>query len=172
MPKMKSIILTVFLFLSALFLGGCPYSSSVPLSPCSEAEIDEVLLGRWGMYEEQKLEGVINIFAFNEHEVLVLVEEEGKEMPETYRAYTSHVGGENFLNLQFVSESLTKERTWMLINYVVSGDEMRLKMIDDTLFQEKPMSSEELARRIEDNLDNEKLYGEDPVPMILKRIEE
>jgi len=60
-------------------------------------------------------------------EYLLLAESPDEKEPESFRAFVSTVDGEKFLNI--------RDEEWILVNYRVSGDLLRLRLVDDELFE-------------------------------------
>jgi hypothetical protein len=147
---------------SGLLLHGCPYESERPLGSSAEAKIDEALLGRWEERKESgELLGTATILPFNDHEMVIVLRESGKEDPELMRAFVTIIDGERFLNVQEVSSKPGK-RAWYLANYRVSGDRLEWRIVEETLFTKAFESSPDLHGFVKENLRNPELYSEDP----------
>ena len=159
----------LFFLLIMPLLWGCPYESDVPLSKSSKAETDQALLGTWKNTSEEEPFTMI-VEQFNEHELLLLGIEDGKIHRDVMRAFITVIKGERFLNVQEV-EDTPDERGWYLIHYVLSGDTLTMRIVDDKLFTKSFTSSRALYSFVKENLNNKDLYGDD-TPMILKRVEE
>lgn len=160
----KCILVTAILFLVC----GCPYESDVPLSRIEDARIDKELLGKW-LYRnaEQNDSGMIMISMFNEHELVIVIREDGKEDDDFYRAFSSVVDGEGFLNVQEISTS-SKKRKWTFVNYAVAGDSLSVRIVEDRLFKGKIHSSEALHAFVKNHLKNPNLYADND-KKVLKR---
>ncbi len=148
-------------------LPGCPYESEVPLGKSSTAKIDEDLIGEWYDTKEGEKATLI-IHQFNDHEFLIVSKEDGKIHPDMIRAFVTVVKGEKFLNVQEIKAS-SDTRGWYLVNYVISGDTLTARTIDDKLFTKPVTSSRALFRFVKKDLRNTDLYGDD-APMVLKRV--
>ena len=115
-------------------LAGCPYSSEVPLSPVEGARIDEDLVGRWLLKRaDPGPSGSMTFIPFNEHEFVVVFQEQGADEPDLARAFVSLVGGEKFLNVQSV-RTATGPRRWEFLQYVVADGKLTYRVVDDRLF--------------------------------------
>ena len=160
----KCILVTAILFL----FYGCPYESEVSLSRIEDAGIDKELLGKWYYRNaDQKDSGSVTVSIFNEHELLVVIQEDGKEEDDLYRAFSSMVDGERFLNVQEISTS-SKKRKWTFVNYAVAGDALTVRIVEDKLFKGKIHSSGALHAFIRSHLKNRDLYADND-KKILKR---
>ena len=166
----------LLLVLSLAFLCGCPYSSDVSMSKSSKAKIDKELLGEWKFADEKEQgSGTISIRQFNDHELVIylLVEHESKggEIEcEIYRAFVTVIENENFLNFQEI-EASPQSRSWTIVNYIISGDTLKYRLVGDKLFNKlkKPItSSRALYRFVKRNLHNKDLY--DGGFQVLKRV--
>ncbi|MBW2039215.1 MAG: hypothetical protein JRI46_06415 [Deltaproteobacteria bacterium] len=177
MTKRKwSIGLLLLVFILPL-LWGCPYDSEVPLSKSSKAKIDKELLGEWKFADEKEQEsGTISIRQFNNHELVIymLVEHKSKggEIEcEIYRAFVTVIKDEKFLNVQKIGMFKESKESWTIVNYVLSGDTFKNRLVDDKLFKKlkKPItSSRALYRFVKQNLHNKDLY--DGGFQVLKRV--
>lgn len=164
----KCIILTVIL----LSLSGCPYDSEFPLNRSEEACIDTELLGRWVFKStDPKESGTVTISPFNEHELLIILREEGKINRDYYRAYTGIIGGDKFLSVREISPS-SEKKSWVLVNYSISQGELKIRIVEDKLFKERFNSPAALAGFIEAHLRDKDLYGEDggKVPTFIRDV--
>jgi hypothetical protein len=162
----KGLLLLAIVMLS----NGCPYESDVPLGPCNTARLDGTLFGRWELYDtpEDPI-GAVSIYPFNEHEVLILLQEKGKEKIDLIRAFVTTIGKQRFLNLQDVS-FVTKDRNWMFANYRIADDTLRIRVVDDKLLTRAFGSSAALRRVLRKNLHRKELY-QDEEGLVLKRIQ-
>ncbi|RLB05369.1 MAG: hypothetical protein DRG50_07340 [Deltaproteobacteria bacterium] len=175
MTLRKRSIGLVLLVLILPLLCGCPYSSDVPMSKSSKAKIDKELLGEWKFADEKEQgSGTISIRQFNDHELVIylLVEQsKGGEIEyEIYRAFVTVIENENFLNFQKI-EASPQSRSWTIINYIISGDTLKYRLVGDKLFNKlkKPItSSRALYRFVKRNLHNKDLY--DGGFQVLKRV--
>ena len=158
----------IFIIIILLFCG-CPYDSSVPLSDAAKATIDKDLIGKW-IKEKKNEKGTLIIDRFNEHELVLLVVEDGRKKNDSMRAFTTVIEGEKFLNVQEIKDDYDK-RKWLFVNYTVSGGEMSFKTVEDEIFKNKVKDSDELFALIKKNLKNKELYDNDDIE-ILKRVKE
>ncbi len=163
----------LLIVLISFFLYGCPYESKVSLSKVTEAKIDEKLIGKWGIEnkkEKEKNKGMIIINQFNEHELLFLLTEDGKDKIDSYRGFVTSIGKEKFLNFQEIKASYEK-RKWLFVNYTIDNDKFVMIVIEEDIFKKKKFgTSKELYEFVKKNLENKDLY--DKVDkIVLKRVE-
>jgi hypothetical protein len=161
MLLVKRYLCFTLLLLAFLCLCGCPYESEFPLSQCSDASIDKELLGTWRLEAEKGEEpGTLTIYRFNNHEYVILAKGDDEEDMDVIRAFSTHISGHRFLNIQDINGSRGKKRKWEFINYSVSDTTLVLKVVSGDIFEKKRFaSSKELFTFIEENLKNEALYG-------------
>ena len=142
-------------------LYGCPYDSEVPLTRSEDARIDTELIGNWTFRGTTPADaGMITISPFNEHELLIIPWEEGKNGRDYYRAFVSIIDGVKFLNLQTIKPAAEK-KSWTLVNYTISKGELMIRIVEDKLIKEKFSSSTALREFIKANLMNSDLYAGD-----------
>jgi hypothetical protein len=139
------------------------------LSKSSAAKIDTALLGEWKNTEEGEPFTMI-IEQFNDHELLLLGVEDGKVQREVMRAFVTIVKDERFLNVQEI-KGLPDARGWHLANYVISGETMSIRIVDDKLITKPFTSSRALYAFVKKNLRNKELFG-DGSAMIFQRVGE
>jgi hypothetical protein len=142
----------------ALLVYGCPNHSINPLSSVESARIDDSLLGTWEFRENDNVLGTMQILKFNEHEVVILANEQGKGVSDVFRAFTTEIEGERFINLQRLGGKEEENRKWLFANYSIVGDEMKYKLVSDKLFDNEVLSSREIRHLVAQNLRNNVLY--------------
>ncbi len=159
----------LLIFFIPLFLYGCPYESAIPLSKFTDTKIDKDLIGKWIPAEEKdKDPGFMLITQFNDHELLFLLTEKGKDEIEAWRGYATIIGKEKFLNLQRIKSPYVK-RHWSLVSYTVEKDVYTMKIFEEKIFKNKKFgSSKELYEFVKKNLKNKDLYDDDK--FVLKRV--
>ena len=155
----------LLLSLSALvFLAGCPYESPKPLSMPAGAIIDEKLLGSWKYAEKGKREaGLVTISRFNDSELLIVLEEEGKMEREMMRGYVTNIDGEKFLNLQNI-EGGYDARKWIFVSYTTGDCSLTYRVVNDSIAPavvDPGLSSDQLRKLIKKNLRNKQIYDEE-----------
>ncbi|MDA8432968.1 MAG: hypothetical protein M0Z60_08400 [Nitrospiraceae bacterium] len=162
----RQAISLLFCLVALLLLAGCPYESSVPLGPATDAKIDGSLLGRW-KYEDKKSKatGFLTMSRFNNSELLIVVEEEGKKVPDMMRAFATNVGGENFLNVQEIKGPYG-DRAWMFVKYRTGDCSLTYGVVNDSLVpgggdKSKRLTSGRLSDLIKKNLGNKKVFDEE-----------
>ncbi|MBW2184164.1 MAG: hypothetical protein JRF49_09915 [Deltaproteobacteria bacterium] len=163
MMSVKRYLCVTFVLLVFLCICGCPFESEFPLSQCSEANIDKGLLGAWRL-EPGKGEpaGTLAIYRFNDHEYVILAKGEDEEDTDVIRAFSTNINGHQFLNIQDINGSRGKKRKWEFINYSASDNKLVLKVVLGDVFKKKRFaSSKELFAFIQENIQNEALYGKD-----------
>ena len=165
-------IIRLLICLTPLFLSGCPYESDIPLGSPYDAAIDQSLIGNWRLdtpETEDEAAGILNICAFNDHELVITAEQEDKKGVEILRAFTTRIGGQSFLNVQSI-EPGCKQSTWLFVNYGFADGRLTLRIVEEDLFEGKEMtSSADLAAFIKENQSNKKLYDGD-ADMVLVRL--
>jgi hypothetical protein len=143
------------LLAAALLLAGCPYGSEFPLDSPVEAIEDAALLGTWKTSAESEEDFTLTIGAAGSTELSVVAESPGEE-PASYPAFVSAVGGQFFLNLREAGDS----GQWYFANYRLDDDRLRLRLVDDELFESQVLSgSAELRAFLQRHLDDPRLYG-------------
>jgi hypothetical protein len=145
----------LFLLAAALLLAGCPYGSEFPLGSPAEAIGDAALLGTWKTSAESEEDFTLTFSIAGGAPLSVVADSPGEE-PASYPAFVSAVGGERFLNLRDAGES----GQWYFANYRLDGDRLRLRLVDDELFESRVLSSSsELRAFLQRHLDDPRLYG-------------
>jgi hypothetical protein len=151
----------IFLSVILLSLYGCPNDQEVPLTRNEEARIDMELVGDWLYRSANPNEsGTITISPFNEHEFLIVIRDEGKDSRDYFRAFSSIIDGDKFLNVQEIRPS-SERRSWTFVNYSVSQGKLTYRIVGDKLFKEKFTSSAALSSFIKAHLKDKELYNED-----------
>lgn len=159
-----------FFPLACLLLLGCPYGSPVPLGDASDAKIEPKLLGRWTITGTEPGFSEVEIRAFNETEYYI--ELRGREPHKAtessrYRAYSSKVGGRNYLNIR---ELDGKEPRWLIASYdLMNLDTAVLALLSDEPIKKlksPPASSRALRGYLKDYSDKP---GTFEMSMTLKR---
>jgi hypothetical protein len=141
-----------------VLLCGCPYESDIPLGACGESILDKALMGKWEFQDSAgERPATVQFLGFNEREILVLVQEEGRERVDLYRACLSRVGGQAFLSVQDLTQGSPGK--WNFVHYSVAENRLVVRIVDDGLFQKPLGTSEELHQFIRENLANPALYG-------------
>ena len=168
--KKSRLSLGIFAVLFILpLLWGCPYESKVPLSKVSKATIDPALIGEWEQTDEEEPFTMI-IQQFNEHELLIMGEEDGMISRDVMRAFVTVIEDERFLNVQDTDVPPDK-RVWYLAKYTISGDTLTAWTVDDKLFTKPVTSSRALYSFVKKHLNDKVLFGNDPF-VVLKRVRE
>jgi len=156
-------IQALFCLLTLLLLAGCPYESREPLSAPAGAAIDGKLLGRWKLKDKASKEvGVLTISRFNDTEVLIVIEEEGKKAPDTMRGFATDVDGRKFLNLQEMRGAY-EDRKWMFVSYTTGDCNLTFRVVNDSLVPsggDQGLTSRQMFEAIRKNLGNKNIYDE------------
>jgi hypothetical protein len=141
-----------------LLLSGCPLLSEYPLSDPRTASVDRGLLGDWRIESpDADGNGTFSFLAFDERELVGIAREDQGGKVEAYRAFTSEIAGERFLN---VRELRAGASGWYILRYRIEGDELLMRLVDDALLGgASPAGSAELRAFVERNLDKPELYG-------------
>jgi hypothetical protein len=161
---MKSRVMPALFGVLLLFLlAGCPYESLNPLGNPSESKIDENLLGRWKFEDKEKKEsGLITILRFNESELLMVLEEEGKKERGMMRGFVTDIDGAQFLNLQDMQGGY-KARKWIFVRYATGNCSLTYRLVNDSVAPgggDRELSSGQLYGLIKKNIDNTRIYDE------------
>jgi len=144
-----------FLLAAALLLAGCPYGSEFPLGDSSEALVDASLLGTWKPSAESEEHFTLSFSSAGGAVLTVTADSPGEE-PASYPAFVSAVGGELFLNLRDAGES----GLWYFANYRLDGGRLRLRLVDDELFESQVLpGAAELRAVLQRHLEDPRLYG-------------
>jgi hypothetical protein len=172
MRSIKFLAKYIFLYATLLSLSGCPYDSDVPLTRSEDACIDTELWGSWLFKSTNPKDSeTITIFPFNEHELLIISQEEDKINPDYYRAFISIINTDKFLNVQRIS-SFGEKKSWILLKYSVANGELTSRVVYDRLFKEKFTSSAALSEFIKSHLKDEDLCeeGDGTVMTFVKKV--
>jgi hypothetical protein len=161
--RISHFLAAVMLSMALMLLAGCPYESDLPLSPPSEAVMDKDLIGTWTTADKDDSPGTLTIVPFNDHEVLIVIEEKGGTKREMLRAFTTPIGKERFLNIQGIEEPYDK-RKWVYLNYSVTKDTLTYRIVCDSFLKDrisKASTSKEIYQVIRENLSNKDLYDKE-----------
>ncbi len=144
-----------FAVAAALLLAGCPYGAEFPLGSQAQAVLDAGLLGTWKPASESEEEFTITIRA-SAGALLTLKAEGPEEEPASYPAFVSAVGAERFLNFHDAAES----GLWYFANYRLDGERLRLRLVEDELFETRTLPDAEALRAfLQRHLGDPRLYG-------------
>jgi hypothetical protein len=159
---------------SLLSLCACPYESEFPLSKCSEAVIDNQLIGQWKLEpKEGEEEGIITIYRFNDHEYLISARGKEETTDMVMRAFGTRIEGQTFLNVQTINKPGEKRRPWYLVPYSLSENKLVYNVVEDDLLKEKQFtSSEELYTFVKKNLKQKELYDQDGERTLTKIVQQ
>jgi len=159
--KWSRAIRTIFCLTTLLLLAGCPYVSREPLSSPAGAAIDHKLLGQWKFRDKASGEtGFLKISRFNDTEMLIVIEEEGKKTPDTMRGFVTDVDGRKFMNLQEMRGPY-EDRKWMFVGYKTGECSLTFRVVNDSLAPagtEKGPTSKQLFEALSKNLGNKNIY--------------
>ncbi len=150
-----------FCLLTFLLLTGCPYESREPLGTPAGAKIDGKLMGRWKYEDKESKEvGFLTISRFNDAELLIVIEEYGKQVPDMMRGFVTTVEGRNFLNLQEIKVAYG-ERKWIFISYEAGDCSLTYRVVNESLAPAgKALTSSQVSELIGKNLTNKNIYDE------------
>jgi hypothetical protein len=153
-----------FCLLTLILLTGCPYESREPLSVPADAKIDGRLLGRWKYEDKESKEvGFLAISRFSDTELLIVVEENGKKVPDMMRGFVTAVEGRNFLNLQEIKGSYG-DRKWIFVSYEAGDCSLTFRAVNDSLApaggDRGSLTSRQVFELIRKNLPNKNIYDE------------
>ncbi len=142
MKQLKWILPLAFL---AILLGGCPYSSDVPIDSPS-VKVDERLLGKW---EPKTSESEYTVTKSDDYTFHISKKSKKSDDNTTYTAYLSNVGGDQFLNLREDGQS---SKSYFFYKLKLSPTGMKATLIPVTEnIDEKFETSAELKAFIEKN---------------------
>lgn len=144
-----------------LLLAGCPFASDYPLSDPADAPFDEALLGTWENADPEGRDAfTLTIARFNDHELLGVGREERPEGIDvtTFRLFVTEIGTARFLNIMELTNE--GEPRWYFARYAVSGDTLRLRIVDDALFESTvPADAGALRAFFRAHFEDDALYG-------------
>lgn len=157
-----------------LVLSGCPYSSGITLSDPLAARPDPVLVGHWRTQDPETGEwNTLTILSFNDHEMVGFAPDGATGKVDAFRIFPTKIGTESFLNLR---ELGGKDNEWFFARYQLVDDRLRLKIVDDGLFEKRRFSSSaELREFIRQHLADPLLYAADadqPTETVWERVPE
>jgi hypothetical protein len=144
-----------------LALSGCPFTSPTPLSDPGTARPDPLLAGTWKTQDPETGEwNELSILPFNEHEMVGFAPDRNGGKTDAFRVFSTVIAGESFLNFQ---ELGGKDEGWYYARYQIDGERLRLKIVDDGLFEKRRFSSSaDLREFIRQHLSDPLLYASDP----------
>ena len=164
----KVYLIQLSTFLLTLLILGCPFVSNVPLDSSEKAKLDKKLIGKWAESpKKDELSSTLSVFQFNEREHLIIIEENNETA--IYGAFVTKIKGNYFLNARSIEKEPKEKLEYAFVKYLIKNDSLFLQIVDDELFKERFTSSKRLRKFISENLNNDKLYGEQE---ILVRVEE
>jgi hypothetical protein len=161
--RCPQVIRALFCLLTLLLLAGCPYESREPLSAPAGAKIDGKLMGRWKYEDKERKEvGFLTISRFNDTEVLIVIEDDGKKGPDMMRGFVTDVDGVTFLNLQDM-QGAYEDRKWIFVSYTTGDCSLTFRVVNDTLAPsggDRRLTSEQMFELMKKNLGNKNIYDE------------
>jgi hypothetical protein len=157
-----------------LSLGGCPFTSSRPLSDPAAARPDSRIFGTWRTQDPETGEwNALTILPFNDSEMVGFALDRTKGTVDAFRVFPTAIAGESFLNFQQLGG---QDEGWYFARYQVDGDELRMKIVDDGLFEKRQFaSSADLREFVRQHLSDPLLYASDadqPVESVWERAPE
>ena len=157
-----------------LALLGCPFSSSFPLSDPASARPDPQLVGHWRTQDPETSEwNTLTLFSFNDREMVGLAPDGDTGKVDLFRVFATKIGAEDFLNFR---ELDSENKDWYFARYQVADDRLRLKIVDDGLFENRRFSSSaDLREFIRLHLADPLLYAADadqPTETVWERVPE
>ena len=161
---MTSRIAPYSILIAALAMGGC-YESEVPIASSDASVIDPDLVGAWEHFDPDNDGSMALLFLqFDDREYFVRYDAEdwgGDTFTVRCRAYIVPANGVPFLNVQAIEDDEENERLFWLFRYAIEEDgTLTMRMVDEKLLKPSPQTSEELRALIEQNLENDDLYGD------------
>lgn len=170
--RRQQIMPVLFSLLLLLLLTGCPYESRNPLGMPAGAKIDEKLLGKWKYEDKENGEaGLVTISRFNDSELLLVLEEEGKKERQMLRGFVTNIAGRKFLNLQEIQGGY-ETRQWIFASYTTGDCSLTYRVVNDSLVpagKAPELSSGQLYELIKNNIRNSHIYDkETPLACIRK----
>lgn len=157
-----------------LLISGCPFSSGVPLSDPAAARTDPRLVGHWRTQDPETSEwNKLTILSFNDHEMVGFVPDGTTGKVDAFRVFPTGIGAESFLNFQQLGG---EDEDWYFARYQITNDRLRLKIVDDGLFENRRTSSSaDLREFIRQHLADPLLYASDadqPTESVWERVPE
>lgn len=142
-----------------LIIWGCPYDSSIPLGEIKNSVIDPNLIGSWkSVGTDVDTFEVMKVYSFNQHEYLILFLE--KSEINVFRAFSTTVDGHTFLNVNELSAELTSTPNYIFVEYLLAGNELKFRIIEDKLPQKYYKDSRAFRDFVKNNLNNRQLFGD------------
>jgi hypothetical protein len=152
--------------LLVLLLSGCPLVTEHPLSDPAQAVLDRALAGAWTMDDPDADEkGVLFFYPFNEREYVVVGRGEKTGKIEAYRAFTTEVAGERFLNARELEATANsgngrESSGWYILGYRIDGSKLVMRPVDDELLGGRAIAgSADLLDFVRSNIANPALFG-------------
>lgn len=159
-----------------LALSGCPFSTDTPLADPASARPDSRLVGSWRTQDNESGEwNTLTILPFDEHEMVAIAPDGTSGKIEAFRLFPTPIGTESFLNLRQLGGEEDAEG-WYFARYQIVDDRLRLKIVDDGLFENRHFaSSAELQEFFRQHLSDPLLYASDadqPTETLWERVPE
>jgi hypothetical protein len=138
------------------------------------ARPDPALAGHWRTLDPESGEwNTLTILSFNDHEMVGFAPDGTTGKVDAFRVFSTKVGTEDFLNLR---ELGGKDDEWLFARYQVGEGRLRLKIVDDGLFEKRHFSSSaELREFVRQHLADPLLYAADtdqPTETVWERVPE
>ena len=76
--------------------------------------------------------GLVTISRFNDTELLVVLEEEGKKERQMLRGFVTNIAGRKFLNLQEIQGGY-ETRQWIFASYTTGDCSLTYRVVNDSL---------------------------------------
>jgi hypothetical protein len=154
----------------SLLLAGClPF----PLGNPENSTVDSKLAGYWFAQDEDR-QTLITLYPFDAHTYVLHAAEFKKDGDkfqaldlQLYKAWLTSVKGATFITLEPLSQHLPnmqdEKRAYLVARLIREGDGLSVKGVDADFEPMKTVkSAADVARVIADNLENQKLYSENP----------
>ncbi len=149
----------------------------MPLSDPATASPDPGLVGTWTSQDPETGEWIrLTILAFDDHQMVAFGTGDGSE-PAAFRLFPTQVGGQGFLNIQELgtnAQDAAGQEAWYFAHYEIAERRLRLKVVDDALFDNRQfVSSAELRQFVGLHLSDPLLYapeGDEPQEMTWERV--
>jgi hypothetical protein len=165
--------LCILLLATTILLAGCPLVSDYPLSDPKASGVDQALVGEWkARVDEAEGWKIFTFLAFDEHELVGFAEGDEAGTIDSFRAFTTEIEGERFLNVRELGKSPSG---WYFLRYEVDGPRLAMAIVDDELFKDRTFAgSAELREHLRRNVSDPRLFsprsGEPTREMLWERV--
>ena len=159
-PKPRSLVLTALLLTASVILLGC-FTTTLNLGSADAAKVDVMYCGDWHFTwqdKDQSKSADLIVRNFDGKQYYVEWKEAG-EKPSRMSGFLVPVKDATFAQLTNLGDKGELSSDHLIVRVQLKADQLTLRHLNDEFFKDVH-SDEALKQKIEQNVDNDTMYGE------------